>query len=78
MACVAQSADEPLVLQTFLASKQDAARLNCGKLSTDQPCRSVQNASPGAPPTSYAGPSTFSTPAGINAQNVNSQVKCSK
>ncbi|CAK0785548.1 hypothetical protein CVIRNUC_008758 [Coccomyxa viridis] len=35
------------------------------------------NASPGAPPTSYAGPSTFSTPAGINAQNVNSQVKCS-
>lgn len=38
----------------------------------------VQTASPGAPPTNYAGPSTFTTPAGTNAQNVNSKVQCSK
>ena len=37
----------------------------------------VQSALPGAPPTSYAGPSTFTTPAGTTAQNVNSKVQCS-
>ncbi|CAL5224413.1 g7095 [Coccomyxa viridis] len=37
----------------------------------------ASSATPGAPPTSYAGPSTFTTPAGTTAQNVNSKVQCS-
>lgn len=38
----------------------------------------AQSATPGAPPTSYVGASTFTTPAGTTAENVNSKVQCSK